>query len=227
MAAESATPYDRTSGRWSMVAQSLSRPYRVSFPMVLLVSLVPLYILIPELFPPLTRHAPSLPLDTALPLFPSWALVYGALYLFLILLPIFVVRQEEQIRRTVYAYLLIWIVAYALFVIYPTAAPRPAKVVGEGFAVWGITRALFGRSAVQLLPFASCCAFVRFSADVRTCPSAAWTVRRDLCSLGRSIDLVHQTALHRRRPCRHPSGAHCLCVVSAPRFSRTHSGVRP
>jgi membrane-associated phospholipid phosphatase len=76
------------------------------------------------------------------PLLPPWALAYGALYLFLILLPIFVVRQEEHIRRTVFAYLLIWITAYVFFVVYPTAAPRPAKVIGEGFAVWGL-RALY------------------------------------------------------------------------------------
>ena len=62
---------------------------------------------------------------------------------YLILLPIFVVQQEGLVRRTVYAYLLIWITAYVFFfVLYPTAAPRPPRVVGEGFAVWGL-RALY------------------------------------------------------------------------------------
>ncbi len=123
-----------------MVAQSLARPYRVPLSMVLLVTLVPFYILIPAFLPPRTRHVPELALDRALPLVPFWALVYGALYLFLILLPIFVVRQDELIQRTVYAYLLIWITAYLFFfVVYPTAAPRPALVVGEGFAVWGLS----------------------------------------------------------------------------------------
>jgi hypothetical protein len=102
--------------RWSMVAQSLARPYRVTLPMVLLVVLVPLYIFIPELMQPATRHLPELALDRAVRLMPVWALVYGALYVFLILLPIFVVRQEAQIRRTVFAYLLIWITAYVFFV---------------------------------------------------------------------------------------------------------------
>lgn len=125
-----------------MVAESLGRPYRVTFPMVLLVALVPFYIFIPELLPPATRYAPALALDRALPLMPSWALVYGALYLFLILLPIFVVRQDDHIRRTVFAYLLIWLTSYAVFIVYPTAAPRPARVIGEGFGVWGL-RALY------------------------------------------------------------------------------------
>ena len=126
-----------------MVAQSLARPYRVTVPMVLLVSLVPLYNFIPELFPPEARYAPALPLDRVLPLVPVWALVYGALYVFLILLPIFVVRQDEHVRRTVFAYLLIWLTAYLFFFfLYPTAAPRPERVIGEGFAVWGL-RALY------------------------------------------------------------------------------------
>ena len=123
-----------------MVAQSLARPYRVPIAMVVLVSLVPLYIFIPALWPPPTRYVPEIALDRAFPLIPAWAIVYGALYVFLILLPILVVRQEELIRRTVYAYLLIWITAYLFFfVFYPTAAPRPEKVIGEGFAVWGLS----------------------------------------------------------------------------------------
>jgi len=127
---------------WSIVAASLARPYRVPITLVVFLALVPFYIFIPVLLPAATRYAPELTIDRALPLTPSWALVYGALYLFLILLPIFVVRQDEQIRRTVLAYLLIWSSAYVCFVVYPTAAPRPALVAGEGFAVWGL-RALY------------------------------------------------------------------------------------
>lgn len=127
---------------WSMVGQSLARPYRVTLPMVLLVSMVPFYIFLPELFPPETRHAPEIALDRAFPLVPIWAIVYGALYLFLILLPILIVRDDALIRRTLFAYLLIWCTAYVFFMAYPTIAPRPDKVVGEGFAVWGL-RALY------------------------------------------------------------------------------------
>lgn len=122
----------------NLVTRSLTRPYRVTMPMVLLVALVPFYLFIPDLFPPGTRHFPALALDRALPLLPSWALIYGALYLFLIVFPVLVVRDEEHIRRTVYAYLFVWIVAYIVFIIYPTEAPRPARVVGEGFSVWGL-----------------------------------------------------------------------------------------
>jgi membrane-associated phospholipid phosphatase len=127
----------------SLARESLARPYRVPAAMVLLVALIPLYVLIPAFFPPRTRYVPELALDRAWPLVPAWAVVYGALYLFVILLPMFVVRQHELIRRTVHAYLLVWIAAYVcFFVVYPTVALRPDEVTGEGFAVWGL-RALY------------------------------------------------------------------------------------
>lgn len=118
--------------------ESLTRPYRVTLSMVVLVLLVPFYVFIPELMPGRTLHVPELAWDRMVPLQPAWALVYGALYLFLILLPVLVVRQEKQIRRTVLAYLMVWIAAYVCFLAYPTQAPRPPEVPGEGFAVWGL-----------------------------------------------------------------------------------------
>jgi membrane-associated phospholipid phosphatase len=121
-----------------MVVEMLTRPYPVSIPTIVLVSLVPFYIFIAELAREGTLHVPELALDRVVPLQPTWALVYGSLYLFLILLPVFVVRQKEQIRRTVLAYLMVWIAAYVCFLAYPTMAPRPAKVIGEGFVVWGL-----------------------------------------------------------------------------------------
>lgn len=129
--------------RWRIVCEALNRPYslgiRTVIPLLVLVLLVPLYIFIGALvMPNRTLHMPELPLDRALPLQPTWALVYGSFYLFLILLPMFVVRQEEQIRRTVLAYLMVWITAYVCFLVYPTVAPRPVKVTGVGFATWGL-----------------------------------------------------------------------------------------
>lgn len=124
--------------RWRTVVESLTRPYRVTLSMVVLVLLVPFYLVIAELLPGRALHAPELALDRAVPLQPSWALVYGSLYLFLIVLPVFVIRQETQIRRTVRAYLMVWIAAYVCFWLYPTMAARPARVLGEGFGVWGL-----------------------------------------------------------------------------------------
>ena len=124
--------------RWSTVVESLTRPYPVRIRMIVLVSLVPFYIFIPELVAGRTLHRPELALDRVVPLQPTWALVYGSFYSFLIILPVFVVRQEEHIRRTISAYLVVWIAAYVCFVVYPTVAPRPTEVIGEGFAIWGL-----------------------------------------------------------------------------------------
>lgn len=106
--------------------------------MVVLVLLVPFYLFIPALIPGRTFHAPELALDRIVPLEPAWALVYGSLYLFLIVLPVFVVREQEHIRRTVLAYLMVWITAYVCFLVYPTIAPRGDEVIGQGFAAWGL-----------------------------------------------------------------------------------------
>jgi len=128
---------------WSLVRESFTRPYRVTVPMVVLASLVPLYIFIADFARNGNPHAPEIALDRLIPLQPVWALVYGALYVFLIVLPVLVVRQEEQIRRTVWAYLLCWLTAYAIFILYPTIAPRGDHVAGTGFAAWGL-RILYG-----------------------------------------------------------------------------------
>lgn len=129
--------------RWRMVVESLNRPYPVSLPMILLVLLVPLYIFIPELMPGRELRAPGIALDRSIPLHPEWAVVYGSLYLFLIVLPVLTVREETLIRRTVFAYLTIWLTAYVFFVVYPTVAPRPEEVAGKGFAAWSL-RLLYG-----------------------------------------------------------------------------------
>jgi membrane-associated phospholipid phosphatase len=120
--------------------ESLRRPYRVPVSMIVMMLVVPGYILIPASITTSTLHAPATALDRAIPLQPPWALVYGALYLSLILLPIFIVRDFEHLRRTMYAYLFVWLTAYVCFVFYPTVAPRPPKeiVPGSGFAVWAL-----------------------------------------------------------------------------------------
>jgi membrane-associated phospholipid phosphatase len=106
--------------------------------MVTLMLLVPCYLFIANRAEVGTVHYPELPWDRALPLQPIWALIYGALYMFLIVLPVIVVREEAHIRRTFWAYLAVWITAYVCFLVYPTVAPRPPEVVGDGFAVWGL-----------------------------------------------------------------------------------------
>lgn len=108
--------------------------------MIALVSVVPLYIFIGVANKGRTHYSPSIALDGWIPLVPAWSIIYGALYLFLILLPVMAIWHEELIRRTVRAYLLIWLTAYAVFLLYPTVAPRPdgEVVPGTGFGAWGL-----------------------------------------------------------------------------------------
>ena len=118
--------------------ESLTRPYPATLPMLLLMSMVPLYIVIAVQIEAGPLHRPAVALDAAIPVWPVWAIIYGALYLWLILLPVFVVREEAHVRRTFWTYLAVWITAYIVFLAYPTAAPRPRGVEGDGFAVWGL-----------------------------------------------------------------------------------------
>lgn len=123
---------------WDAVRRSITRPYPVTVPMIVLVSFVPFYLVLAGRARGGVVHAPELALDRLLALTAMWALVYGALYAFLIVLPVFVIQQEELIRRTVWAYLTVWTVAYICFILFPTVAPRPDTVAGSGFAVWGL-----------------------------------------------------------------------------------------
>ena len=101
------------------------------------VSLVPLYFGIGADTFGRPLHVPELALDRAIPVQPAWMVVYGSLYVF-VLLPLLVVRQQELFRRALKAYVMVLIVAYIGFVTYPTVAPRPAEVPGDGFAAWSL-----------------------------------------------------------------------------------------
>ena len=102
-----------------------------------LVSLVPLYFGIGATTLGRPLHTPEVALDRAVPLQPAWMLVYGSLYVF-VLLPLLVVRQGQLFRRAMQAYLMVLTIAYIGFVAYPTVGPRPAEALGEGFSAWSL-----------------------------------------------------------------------------------------
>jgi membrane-associated phospholipid phosphatase len=115
-------------------------PYPITWPMLALMVMPVAYLFIADHVKFGRLSAPALPIDAAIPLVPAWVLVYGALYLFLIILPVFVIRAEPQVRRTFLTYLVVWIVAFVVFVAYPTKAPRPADltIAINTFADWGV-----------------------------------------------------------------------------------------
>lgn len=122
---------------WSMAYGLFTRPQPVTVPMVVLFAIIPFYLVIGDLVSGWPVHSPELALDLALPLQPAWSVIYGSLFL-AALLPVFVVHQQELVRRTVVAYLTAWLVSYAFFLAYPTVAPRHAEVLGNDFFSWAL-----------------------------------------------------------------------------------------
>lgn len=104
----------------------------------LAVALAPMYFVIGFMLRGLPSHAPSLALDRAWPLRPAWMLVYGSLYIFVVILPFLVVRQRDLGRRTLQAYISVMLISYAGFLLYPTVAPAHGEIAGAGFSVWAL-----------------------------------------------------------------------------------------
>jgi membrane-associated phospholipid phosphatase len=122
---------------WGAIVKVMTRPQPVTIPMVTLFAIIPLYLYIGSLVQGRTLYVPELPLDRALPVEPAWSWVYGSLFL-AALLPAFVVHQQELVRRTINAFLAIWLFSFACFLAYPTVGSRPERYVGEGFGAWGL-----------------------------------------------------------------------------------------
>ncbi|HEY3859152.1 MAG TPA: hypothetical protein VGM47_06005, partial [Gammaproteobacteria bacterium] len=80
------------------------RPQRLTVPMVVLFGIIPFYLVIGAFVSTGPTHRPESPLDSLFPLMPAWSLVYLSLFL-AVLLPVFVVHQQELIRRVVWMFL--------------------------------------------------------------------------------------------------------------------------
>lgn len=132
-----ATPRESDRPSWSMVKRVFLRPQPVTIPMVMLFAIIPFYLYIGVLTRGRMTHVPELALDRVVPMESSWSLIYLSLFL-AALLPVFVVHQQELVRRTIAAFLAIWLAGYACFLAYPTAAPQHAKVIGDGFSAWAL-----------------------------------------------------------------------------------------
>jgi len=125
-----------------VVRELMTRPQPVTLPMVALAAIIPLYLVIGAVVVPgRALHVPEVALDRAMTLSPAWSFVYLSLFL-AALLPVFVIHQQELVRRTILAFIAIWLIAYVCFLAYPTVGPRPAEVPGDGFSVWTL-RAIY------------------------------------------------------------------------------------
>jgi membrane-associated phospholipid phosphatase len=118
--------------RLRAAARLFARPQPVTLPMVALFSIAPAYLVIGVFVSGSTLHSPDSSWDRALPLLPSWSVVYGSLFL-AVFLPVFVVHQQDLLRRTILAYLFMWLFAFACFLAYPTRAPPHPAMTGHDF----------------------------------------------------------------------------------------------
>jgi len=131
---------DASGSRWSLTKELLTRPYplraAVLVPFAAFAFLVPCYLVIGAQVRGGPLHQPALALDRALPVLPLWTLVYGSLYL-AIFLPMVVVRHEEHLRRTLWAFVMLWAIGAIGWLSYPTVLLRPARaLLGDGFGAW-------------------------------------------------------------------------------------------
>lgn len=128
--------------RWTLFTEFITRPYPASpsvlLPFIVFLVLIPGYLIIGAHVRNLPMHYPALSLDRAVPVQPIWTLIYGSLY-FAVFLPMVVLREEEHIRRTLWALVLIWMVGSIGWLCYPTMLPRPSPAqLGEGFGAWAL-----------------------------------------------------------------------------------------
>lgn len=124
-----------TGMRWREVAAVMRRPQPFTLPMGLLFAIIPLYLYIGVLVKGRRLYAPETTLDRMMTLDPAWSIVYLSLFGAAIL-PVFVLHQQELIRRTVLAFIMAWVTAYAVFLAFPTVGPRTDHVTGPGFNNW-------------------------------------------------------------------------------------------
>jgi len=103
--------------------------------MIALFAIIPFYLFIGAIVAGGPANVPELALDRMAAPTPAWSLVYLSLFL-AALLPVFVLHQQELIRRALLGFIFMWLVAYICFLAYPTIGPRPASVAGDGFHVW-------------------------------------------------------------------------------------------
>ncbi len=145
-----------------------------------LVSLAPLYFVIGELTQGRSTYAPEIALDRALSLQPAWMLVYGSLYVFVVLLPLLVVRQQELFRRAMQAYLMVMIGLVCGLPAVSDRSPTAGRSARRRVLRLEPAARLLARPAARLLSFPSRRLLFRVGADVLSGASRGRSRRRVL-----------------------------------------------
>ncbi len=104
---------------------------------IVLALLMPMYYFIAVSIEQVVHNTPEFALDRAVSLQPAWMLVYGSIWVFM-LLPFLVIRQDDLIFRTLLSYITVVLISYTGFLAYPTVAPRPDAFAPDSFFAWAL-----------------------------------------------------------------------------------------
>jgi membrane-associated phospholipid phosphatase len=112
----------------------------------------PGYLVISHWLAATAQKTVALPIDAAIPLVPEWGYVYNSVY-FLAFVPIFVVRHRELYRRVIAGALLVEVVSFAVFVLFPVRMHlRPVDYPSATFADWALRVLIFADAPSGCFP---------------------------------------------------------------------------
>lgn len=74
-------------------------------------------------------------LDNAIPFIPEAIIIYLLIFPFFLAAPVFLVKKYSDFQHVIDAYLLLIIVSFVFFILYPTTMPRP-EISRDGFIGW-------------------------------------------------------------------------------------------
>lgn len=83
-----------------------------------------------------TCYTLSTLIDEAIPFTPFWLYIYLAIW-GVIFSPLAIIRNYQQLKRTVTGYAFLFSVSFLLFIIFPVKMARP-EVAGSGLTLWGL-----------------------------------------------------------------------------------------
>ena len=120
--------------------------------LLLVVGVYLLYFPISQFTSAQPAFTPITALDTSIPLWPSWVLIYAFIY-FLGVLPVCLTFDRQLFGRIALAYISIEIISFVIFILLPVRMTlRPDSVDVTSFVTWGLQLCYFIDKPVNCCP---------------------------------------------------------------------------
>jgi membrane-associated phospholipid phosphatase len=84
-----------------------------------------------------TYYTLSTVIDEAIPFKPGWLYIYLAIWI-VIFSPLAVIKNYQQLKRTVTGYAFLFSVSFLMFILFPVKMARP-EPAGSGLTLWGMS----------------------------------------------------------------------------------------